>query len=48
MSQKEVLDKDLLLLDADDDVVCEDHRAAGIRVLLTGVPTIAPVRPDNI
>ncbi len=48
LPQKAVLDKDLLLLDADDDVICEDRHAAGVRVLLAGAPTITPVHPDNI
>ncbi len=48
LPQKVVLDEDLLFSDANNDVVCEDRRAAPIRMLLAGAPAIAPVRPHDI
>ncbi len=42
LPQKVVLDKDLLLLDANDDVIREDRCAAPVRMLLAGAPTIGP------
>jgi hypothetical protein len=48
LAQKEVLDEDLLLLDADDDIVSENRCAAAIRVLLTGASSITPVCPNNV
>ena len=46
--QKVVLDKDLLLSDANNDVICEDHHTAPVRMLLTEAPTIAPVCPHDV
>ena len=48
LPQKVVLNKDLLLPDADDDVIREDRRAAAIRMLLAGAPAITFVCPHDI
>jgi hypothetical protein len=48
LPQKVVLNEDLLLPDADDDIVRKDGLAAAIRMLLAGAPTIAPVCPHDI
>ena len=44
----EILHQNLLFSDATDGIVHEDRRAADVKVLLTGTPTITLICPDNV